>query len=277
MLPDEFTPDPADRRVTAAFLSESPDAGAGAATGAPSGRKRRPRADGAPCGREEFSQQDGKNNSTRFEITRRQGPADWTRPARASWREAGIADHFVQFYRDDSHLVREVAGFMEAGLRSVEGAIVIASEAHRRAIEDRLEVVGVDVAAARARRQYVPLDAEETLARFMVNGSPDEVLFMHVVGGIVTRMASAGFRVRAFGEIVAILWSRGETEAALQLEHLWNKLSQTRRFALYCAYPSAHFAREKDLAGYRHVCAAHKAIIPSEGPLTGSSVPVCAS
>jgi MEDS: MEthanogen/methylotroph, DcmR Sensory domain len=201
-----------------------------------------------------------KKTSNRIEIMQLSPAA---RPSRGSWREATVTDHFVQFYRRDTHLVDEVAGFLAAGLRSVEGGVMIATQAHRHAIEDRLEAEGIDLAAARARKQYVPLDAEETLARFMVNRMPDEALFNHVVGGIVTRMVSAGFRVRAFGEMVALLWARGEQESALKLEHLWSDLGRNRRFALLCAYPFAHFEDGKNAEGFQHVCEAHAAFLPA--------------
>jgi len=205
-----------------------------------------------------------KRKTDQVEITLAADTAGPERLERRSWREAGIADHFVQFYRDDAFLVDEIAGFIAAGLRTVEGGIVIATEAHRRALELRLELSGVDVPSAIARGQYVPLDAEETLARFMINGRPDEVLFTHVVGAQFTRMASAGLRVRAFGEMVAPLWACGNREAAIQLEQLWNKLGRTRRFSLFCAYPMSLFADGKDRAGFRHVCATHAAVIPVE-------------
>ena len=216
-----------------------------------------------------------KIKRSRTEVTERNAVTG-THPVRESWREAGVADHFVQFYRQDSHLVGEVADFMAAGLRSVEGAVIIGSPVHREAIEHQLQARGIDLAAARVRKQYVALDAEETLARFMVDRVPDEALFMHVVGGVVTRMASAGFRVRAFGEMVAVLWGRGEQEGALKLEQLWNRLGRSRRFALFCAYPMAQFENGKDTAGFGHICAAHAAFIPAEGAAEDGVAPYCA-
>ena len=205
-----------------------------------------------------------KTKFDQIEATPPDGTAAVITPLRTSWREAGIDDHFVQFYRDDSILIDSVAGFITAGLRTVEGGIVIATEAHRQLLEERLEAQGVDLSEARARKQYVPMDAEETLARFMVNGLPDKVLFTHVVGSVITRMVSAGFRVRAFGEMVALLDAEGNTEAAIQLEHLWNDLGKSRRFALFCAYPMAQFDAENNATGFRHICAAHAGIIPVE-------------
>jgi DcmR-like sensory protein len=184
--------------------------------------------------------------------------------SRASWRGTGVADHFVQFYSDDSMLIDAAAGFLGEGLQTVEGAIVIATEKHREGLEEKLGLQGIDVAALRARKQYVPLDARDTLNRFMVNGLPDALLFAHVVGSVITRMVSSGYRVRAFGEMVGLLWTDGNSEAAIQLEHLWNDLGKTRRFALFCACPMAEF-EGANAAQFRRICSAHESFIPVEG------------
>lgn len=206
-----------------------------------------------------------KTDFESLEITHARDDAAAVPRSRRSWRGAGVADHFVQFYRDESVLIDAVAGFIAEGLQTVEGGIVIATKEHREALERRLEKQGIDLAALRARSQYVPLDAEETLARFMVNGLPDGELFSHVVGSVVTRMVSAGYRVRAFGEMVALLLAGGNPKAAIQLENLWNSLGKTRRFALFCAYPMAHFENGTNAAEFRHICSAHESYIPAEG------------
>jgi hypothetical protein len=182
---------------------------------------------------------------------------------RSSWREARLTDHFVQFYSDETVLLESVAGFIAAGLRTVEGGIVMATAAHRQELEARLEAQGIDLDAARARRQYVPLDAAETLARIMVNGLPVEKYFNRTVGDVLLPMLSAGFRARVFGEMGALLWAAGNPTAAIRLEELWYALGRTQRFAVFCAYPMAPFMNGADAAGFRHICAIHQGVIPS--------------
>ena len=58
---------------------------------------------------------------------------------RVDWSEMGEAEHFVQFYESDGFLVDSVSGFVAAALQAGEGAVVIATEAHRQAIQLRLE------------------------------------------------------------------------------------------------------------------------------------------
>src|SRR3712207_976686 len=90
--------------------------------------------------------------------------------------------HAVQFYEAAPFLLDEVQRYVGPGLRRGETAVVIATAAHRRALEERLAADGLDLEDARTRGQYVALDAAETLARFMVDGTPDEARFQATVG-----------------------------------------------------------------------------------------------
>ena len=49
----------------------------------------------------------------------------------------------------------------------------------------------------------------------------------------------AGRRLRAFGEMVALLAADGMADAAVRLEELWNRLAATHHFSLLCAYPTS--------------------------------------
>src|SRR5579862_5287526 len=151
------------------------------------------------------------------------------------WREMNESDHFVQFYERDASLVNAVSGFIGAGLEAGESCIVIATEAHREEIEATLKARALDLAAMRAQGQYVSYDAAETLLRFMREGSPEPQHFMETVGRVIAEAAQEGRRVRAFGEMVALLWSAGNQAAAIRLEELWNELAQSYTFCLFCA------------------------------------------
>src|ERR1051326_2452997 len=113
------------------------------------------------------------------------------------WREMKPADHFVQFYESDLALVDAVSGFLGAGLVVGECGIVIATPVHRAGIEQLLREQGVDLETARAQGQYLALDAEETLARFMLEGVPDPLRFEETVGKVVAQAGAEGSGVRA--------------------------------------------------------------------------------
>jgi PAS domain S-box-containing protein len=172
--------------------------------------------------------------------------------------------HVVRFYEDDPFLLDEVGRFIGDALRMADAGVVIATKAHLDGIEERMRAAGADVAAATAEGRYVPLDAAETLAAFMVEGLPDARRFAEVVGGVLAHASQGGRRLRAFGEMVALLWARGEPQAAIRLEQLWNELGTRYAFSLLCAYPMRGFARAEHQDRFRKICAEHSGVIPVE-------------
>jgi MEDS: MEthanogen/methylotroph, DcmR Sensory domain len=115
-------------------------------------------------------------------------------------------------------LLDGLVGFIGGGLKAGESAIVIATAEHRKTLDERLQVSNVDVAIARSRDQYITLQVEEALARFMANQWPDDKLFGDLVTELITRARANGRRVRAFGEMVAPRWARDDQAATIRLE-----------------------------------------------------------
>lgn len=180
------------------------------------------------------------------------------------WEGMEPSDHFVQFYENDVALIDSISGFIGAGLDAGDSCIVIAAPAHREALENRLRAQGWDLAFAHQQGQYISLDAAETLSQFMVADSPEPQRFMETIGGVVAQAAQRGRRIRAFGEMVALLWNAGDSASALRLEELWNELARSHAFCLFCAYPMYGFGSETDAAPFTHICTQHSRVIPAE-------------
>ena len=177
----------------------------------------------------------------------------------------GGDEHIAQFYDEEPTLLRAVSEFLAPALRAGDAAIVIATEAHRAGIEDRLRAADVDLTDALMRGAYVPLDASETLAQLMVDGQPDAARFAAVIGPVIASAGSGGRRVYAFGEMVALLAAVGEHQAAIRLEALWNGFQETHSFSLFCAYPLEVFDEQGANDPFDAVCSEHVRIIPAEG------------
>jgi hypothetical protein len=171
--------------------------------------------------------------------------------------------HFVRFYEDDSALVNEISHFIGTGLAAGHGGIIVATEAHLHSIERQLTVSGCDLPAARQQERYVSLDAAETLSKFMVNGWPDEQRFLYAVGSLLIQMEVHHSWVRAFGEMVSLLWAEGSYEAALHLEHLWNDLIDLHACSLFCAYRMKEFNSDAANLRFKDVCAQHSQVLLS--------------
>jgi PAS domain S-box-containing protein len=180
------------------------------------------------------------------------------------WSKVSEREHFVQFYESDTFLVDSVSEFMAAGLRVGDGSLILATAEHREAIHRKLAACGVELAAAIAEGRCIMLDAAEMLAKFMIDGSPDARWFADTVGDVVAQVAESGRRVRAFGEMVALLWAGGNRDAAIRVEELWNELGKSHRFALMCGYPMSGFSLADDDAPLGGVCACHTRVVPAE-------------
>jgi PAS domain S-box-containing protein len=177
--------------------------------------------------------------------------------------------HTVQFYGDDSFLLDGLSRFIGSALGSGDGTIVIATKPHRDGLAQRLRTCGLDLTVAAQQGRYISLDAAETLAKFMVDGWPNAERFHKVVGSVVKQSRliccrDDQSRIAAFGEMVALLWADGKSEAAIRLEQLWNELARTEDFHLHCAYPIAFFYEDKHAELIAKVCAEHSHVLPDE-------------
>src|SRR5229473_1359931 len=190
---------------------------------------------------------------------------------RSDGKPLGKSEHFVQFYETDSFLLNSLTDFVGAGLRAGNAVIVIGTKARRQSLEESLRESGLDLRDCRASGQYIPLDAQKTLARFMIGGFPDRARFAEVVGGLIERAANGRRDVRIFGEMVALLWEAGNYEGAIRMEEMWNDLQRTHSFSLFCVYPMNQSNGAARVKPFTDVCATHTRIIPAESYMTLSN------
>jgi DNA-binding NarL/FixJ family response regulator len=180
-------------------------------------------------------------------------------------RNVGSARHHeVGFYSDDRHFLDDVTRFIGAALKAGNSAIVVATESHRKSLLLELQAHGLDIGAAIEEGRYMPLDAANTLSMFMVNGMPDPVRFLELLGDLIMTAGEAAKganrRVSIFGECVRLLWAQGNAEAAIQMEKLGNKLIQIHDVDILCGYSlsSVEVAMESHI--FQRICAEHSAV-----------------
>ena len=172
------------------------------------------------------------------------------------WQELERTDHVLQIYDEDAQFLDGLQGYVMDGLQAGESVVVIATASHRNALREKLVREGLDMELAEREDRYIALSAQDTLDQFMVSGTPDEERFRTVVGELIARARANGRDLRAFGEMVALLWARGNRAGAVRLEQLWNRLLGSERFPLFCAYPRLGFGREFSTAVH-DVCSSH--------------------
>ncbi|MGH9560808.1 MAG: MEDS domain-containing protein [Terracidiphilus sp.] len=183
------------------------------------------------------------------------------------WPEPPAPEHIAHFYDTDEQFLRKLTEFVMEGLSAGESAIVIATAKHESALRLRLAETGIDVDSAIEEDSYIPLDAEEALAKFMVSGWPDGQRFANLVGQVMKRATAGHRQTRAFGEMVALLWERGQSGATVRLEELWNQFSRSYLFPLLCAYPTAAF-KKGPLCSLEEICSEHSTCIIDDEPIS---------
>jgi hypothetical protein len=153
--------------------------------------------------------------------------------------------HAVQFYATDASLFATVASFLAEGFAHRQPAIIVATASHRVGILEELGARLIDCNKAVRNGDLILLDAEATLDLFMVGDWPDEGLFQANVGRLIEQ-AINGRRtaLRAYGEMVDVLWTQGHPDAAIRLEILWNNLLRKYHVALLCGYSMGSFYRQ---------------------------------
>ncbi len=182
--------------------------------------------------------------------------------AGAFWGQLPETEHAVQVYRDDETFIDCLESFVGSGLRSGESVVLIATASHLHELEKRLRGGWIDLDRCRWEERYIAVLAQETLDSFMVDGMPDEALFEKRVGDMITRARGRGRKLRAFGEMVGVLWSEDNKDGALKLEHLWGRLQAVRKFPLFCGYARSQLKAESLESDIRTICSAHSRIVP---------------
>ncbi len=99
---------------------------------------------------------------------------------------------------------------------------MIGAAEHAQALRAALPQLRLERTESEGR--FLTLDAEQTLAMFMVDGFPDPALFEQAVGAVVrTHLIETGV-LSVYCELVAVLCKEGNLIGALKLEELWNEL-----------------------------------------------------
>ena len=178
------------------------------------------------------------------------------------WTGLARADHVCQLYPTEATFLNALESYVASGLRHGESVVVIATAAHLHALEQRLRIGNwIDIDRARWEDRYIAVLAQETLNKFMVDGWPDSTRFEETIMQLLDRARGKQKReVRLFGEMVALLWGRGNAGAVHRLEHLWHEVVKRESVPLYCAYPRSGFGEEAQ-GTVRQICAAHDKVL----------------
>jgi hypothetical protein len=189
----------------------------------------------------------------------------------SSWTDfvrGDSAGHAVQVYSDLDELAGSVAAYLGSGFEAGEPGIVVATREHVARFAARLATAGWDEQQIQSERLLVLADADAMLARFMEGDLPSASAFDSALGGLLDQVAERfqGLRIRVFGELVDLLVERGQTDAAVEVERLWNELARRRNFSLLCGYRVDVFDLATQSSLLPRVCAEHSHVLPTADP-----------
>lgn len=171
--------------------------------------------------------------------------------------------HSARLYRTDAELADAVSRFIVEGLRRGEAVLVIATAANWALFVARLaRHADIDLASTIVNGQLRIMDADLALSVVMSDGMPAWCRVHETASSIIEGGRKRFGGIRVYGEMVNILWQKGNRAAAEELELHWNALAYRYPVTRLCAYrvcdsdPDAY----NELLGC--VCRSHAEVTP---------------
>lgn len=188
----------------------------------------------------------------------------------ADWKQLladpGPDGHIVQLYDDSDFYGEAISHFAAEGLVRGESIILVATDENWRNISGRLKSKGFDVAELFGAGQLTVLDANETLPKFMRNGSPDGDIFKPLARETI-RKAKRGGRfpaVRWWGEMVNVLYVDGNERGSNRLEQFFDEVSHQETIPIFCSFLMDKYDLKIYDEAFAHVCHTHCNVIPTQ-------------
>ena len=179
----------------------------------------------------------------------------------------GTGGHTVQFRLDDRDCLDGVSRVLSAALQRGDVAAIVAPDATRAGIAQRLSARGWDIARETDRGKYISWDVTAAVSQVMVGRRLDIGRVAAAVDGLErSRLAVSAPRLTIVGEMSVLLCRDGNTKAAIQLEQAWDNLTRDLPFLTVCNYPATCFSEAGDPELFPAVCAVHSVVCHADGP-----------
>jgi len=168
--------------------------------------------------------------------------------------------HSCVFYSTEDALLDDCAQFAGDALKADATLILLAVASHVAPLRRHIAARGVDLEAAAGDGRFWVLDVDEMLSRFMIGEQPDAGRFWAAVEPVVrdATASSPAHRVAVWGECAPTLWKRGNHDAAVRVEQLWDELVVRHGVETLCSY-AAHDV-DRHHPGYQRLCDAHTVV-----------------
>ncbi|HEU4611072.1 MAG TPA: MEDS domain-containing protein, partial [Kofleriaceae bacterium] len=182
---------------------------------------------------------------------------------RAGWAQAlsEPGRHIAQLYRSPAFLADAVGLYLAEGVRRGESCLVIAVPENRDAILAAMARHGAEPSQLIAAGRLALHDAEQMLSDLIDGGRIDRTRAEQVFAASLDELCGEA-PLRAYGEMVMLLWRSGNAAIAVDLERVWNKLLTGRPVSLLCGYQLDHVGAT--FPSFSEACHEHVVVLPSE-------------
>jgi DNA-binding NarL/FixJ family response regulator len=171
----------------------------------------------------------------------------------------GPSRHAMLLAAEPRLFLDDLSRLLAAALRRGDMAAIIATEATRNGVTERLLARGCDLAKAADRGAYVSLDAAAAVSEVVVDGRLDIDRVAAFVDDFErSRLAISASNLTVVGEMAPLLCADGHHEVALQLERTWDDMTRELPFLTVCFYSAACFSEERAQL-FPNICAPHSA------------------
>ena len=155
--------------------------------------------------------------------------------------------HAIQLHGADSAWFDGIATVLSTALQRGDTIATALTQSNRESVALRMKRRGCNLDDAEKQGRYLVFDAEEAASQVMRSGWPDVESVGEMVAPLemarTSRGGGASSHMTIVGEIAAALCNRGNPEAALELERLWDELTHSLPILTICTYPITCFDR----------------------------------
>ena len=170
------------------------------------------------------------------------------------------AEHKAFFYRKQQELAENVVAHVAPAFEAGSRTVLVMTRPHLQYLNRRLSESDFDPDLLRTVCLLHEIDAEECLESFTISGVLNEALFQQEISAVLTK-GSATF-THAYGEMVDVLCQRRRYDAAIELEHMWNRLALRHPFSLLCGYNVNALGKTSPDDFLQSVCHTHSLVQP---------------
>jgi hypothetical protein len=186
---------------------------------------------------------------------------DW----KALLADPGPDGHIVQLYQDQDFYGEAISHFAAEGLVRGESVILVATPSNWLTISSRLDAKGFALPELFERGQLTLLDANETLPKFMAGAAPDGGIFKPLARETITRARRGGKypRVRWWGEMVNVLYAKGNGTGSYRLEEYFDQIAHEETISIFCSFLMDKYDPRIYDEAFGNVCRTHCNVIPT--------------